>query len=84
VTPGGAVTTEFDFFSRGAGDAAGVQNDLAIDRGFRFLYTLDTRNNVVLLYGLAAQELAEFSSSTDPEAASNAVVGERVGLDVLP
>jgi hypothetical protein len=84
VTSAGAVTTEFDFFSRGAGDAAGVQSDLAIDRGFRFLYTLDTKNNVVLLYGIASQQLAVLESTTDPEAASNAVVGERVGLDVLP
>jgi hypothetical protein len=85
VTAGGVRTTEFDFFTRGAGDAAGIQSDLAIDRSFRFLYTLDTKNDVVLLYEILAQQLTVLSSSADPEAASSAATsGERVGLDVLP
>jgi hypothetical protein len=85
VTSAGVKTTEFDFFSRGAGDAAGVQSDLAIDRQFHFLYTLDTKNNVVLLYKLTAPNgLFELTSSGDPQGASDSNSGERIGLDVAP
>jgi len=88
VTSAGAQTTEFDFFSRGAGDAAGIQNDLAIDRNYspgeRHLYTLDTKNNVVLMYRLNTQELVVLTSGTDPDGASDESSGERVGLDVIP
>lgn len=85
VTSTGTKSTEFDFFSRGAGDAAGRQDDLALDpRGF--LYTLDTLNNVVLIYVIAEDRLEEIvpDENTDPFAASNASAGERVGLAVLP
>jgi hypothetical protein len=82
---GGVRTVEFDFFSRGAGDAAGIQSDLAIDRQYHFLYTLDTKNDVLLLYAIGTQQFAELVSSADPEAASSVgLYGERVGLDVLP
>jgi hypothetical protein len=84
VTPAGTKTVEFDFFTRGAGDAAGQQSDLAIDRSFDFLYTLDTRNNVILIYQLVSRQLSELVSIGDPNAASNGSVGERVGLSVLP
>ncbi len=88
VTSAGVKTTAFDFFSRGAGNAAGIQDDLAIDsaptRGF--LYTLDTLNNVILLYRISDGFLAELSpdGSTDDNAASNTSSRERVGLAVLP
>ncbi len=84
VTPAGTKTVEFDFFTRGAGDAAGQQSDLAIDRTYDFLYTLDTRNNVILIYQLATGQMSELVSVGDPNAASNASAGERVGLSVLP
>jgi len=85
VTSAGVLTTEYDFFARGAGDAAGQQSDLAIDRGFRFLYTLDTKNDVMLLYQLAGKTLSELDSAGDAEAASSSNTdGERVGIDVMP
>jgi hypothetical protein len=86
VTSGGTVTTEFDFFTRGAGDAAGIQSDLAIDRDptRRFLYTLDTKNNVFLLYRLATHELFSLAPVGNVNAASDNNSGERVGLDVIP
>jgi len=86
VTSAGVRTTEVDFFvARGPGDAAGIQSDLAIDQQYRFLYTLDTKNDVLLVYQIALQDLFELVSSADPEAASNGFSsGERVGLDVLP
>lgn len=85
VTSLGVKTTAFDFFSRGAGDAAGNQSDLAIDRQatFRFLWTLDTLNNQFLLYDLKTGLFAELDPSGNLEAASNSAVGERVGLDVI-
>lgn len=85
VTSAGVVTTERDFFTRGAGDAAGIQSDLAIDRQFRYLYTLDTRNNVFLQYSLNDQTLFTLTPpGADPLQASNLSSGERVGLDVVP
>jgi hypothetical protein len=59
---------------------AGQQSDLAIDRSFDFLYTLDTKNNVILIYELVARQLSQLRSSGDPNAASDASAGERVGL----
>jgi hypothetical protein len=85
VTSGGTKETVFDFFSRGAGDAAGIQDDLAFDpRGF--LYTLDTLNNVILLYHISMDQLFELvpDGSTDANAASNGSARERVGLAILP
>jgi hypothetical protein len=84
VTSAGVKTTAIDFFTRGAGDAAGEQSDLAMDRSFRFLYTLDTLNNVILIYQVVAGQLSELVSVDDPFAVSNASAGERVGLAVLP
>jgi hypothetical protein len=84
VTAAGTKTTLVDFTTRGAGSAAGVQNDLAIDRELRYLYTLDTENNVFLLYGLVQQQLITLTSSGSPNSASDGSVGERVGLDVIP
>lgn len=83
----GVKETVFDFFSRGAGDAAGIQDDVALDpRAGGLLYTLDTVNNVILLYQISTDMLFELvpDGSTDPEAASNASARERVGLVVLP
>jgi hypothetical protein len=82
---GTTKTTVFDFFSRGAGNAAGIQDDAALDpRGF--IYTLDTLNNVILLYQIASDQLFELEpdSNTDPLAASNNSSRERVGLVTLP
>jgi hypothetical protein len=91
VTSAGVRTTEFDFFTRGAGNAAGIQSDLAIDRDptRHFLFTLDTKNNVFLLYGLSGSgvqgQLFELTPPpTSTEQASNSGQGERVGLDVIP
>lgn len=85
VTTAGVKTTEYDFFDRGAGGAAGIQNDLAIDRNNHFLYTLDTLNDVILLYQLNVRSLDELVSNGGPGDAS--AVGssdERVGLAVVP
>jgi len=88
VTSAGVRTTAYDFHTRGTGDAAGVQSDLAIDRQLKFLYTLDTRNNVFLGFGLptSAQpgELVTISPSAGVFEASDTGSGERVGLDVIP
>jgi hypothetical protein len=84
VTPDGTKTTQYNFFDRGAGAAAGVQNDLAINRDLRYLYTLDTENNVFLLYALVQQQLVTLTSDGSPHSASNTSVGEPVGLDVIP
>ncbi len=86
----GVKQTEFDFFTRGAGDAAGAQNDLALHLqgalvGF---YTLDTLNDVLLLVAIAPEEtLVELvpNVNTDPGAISKeGTSGERVGLAVMP
>jgi hypothetical protein len=89
VTAAGVKTSDFvDFIAlRGQGDAAGVQSDLAIDRRFRFLFTLDTLNNTLLLYDIPQSHLSELTptNTTDPEALStDGDSGERVGLAVLP
>jgi len=89
ITSTGTKQTEFDFFSRGAGDAAGVQSDLALlEAGaLNALYTLDTLNNVILIYVLGTGQFEVFNpdNSTDPGAASEAgSSGELVGLAVLP
>ncbi len=87
VTSAGTKTTAVDFFTRrGAGAAAGEQNDLAIDRtlGTGFLYTLDTLNDVMLVYDIGSDNLVEFSPSGNPDDFSDAGSNERVGLAVLP
>ncbi len=87
VTSAGVKTTAFDFFSRGAGNAAGIQDDLAINMTNGFLYTLDTLNNVILIFVInPTGELFEMvpDNSTDTNAASNSGSGERVGLAILP
>ena len=85
VNSAGDQTTVYDFFDRGAGDAAGIQSDLAIDREpIRYLYTLDTLNNKILRYSIAFDTLVELQSDGDPFAASGSGSGERVGLDVIP
>lgn len=89
VTAGGVKSTEIDFFvARGAGDAAGRQNDLAIDREFRFLFTIDRLNDVLLLYDIVQQQLSVMTANpanTDAEALSTATSAEeRLGLVVLP
>jgi hypothetical protein len=88
VTPGGTKTTEFDFFSRGAGDAAGVQRDLALRRPW--LLTLDTLNDNLLLYEYLTVQLTplfadslEQAKLSDREPNGDLRSGERVGLTVL-
>jgi hypothetical protein len=89
VTPGGNVTVLYDFFDRGAGDAAGMQRDLAYDAGWRFLYTLDTLNDNILLFDVGQKLLVPvFNDSLQQSALSNRkpdglIGGERVGLVVL-
>lgn len=87
VTPGGARSIEYDFFDRGPDPAPGIQNDLAIDREFSFLFTVDTLNDVLLVYDINQQSLVTLSPDilTHPEAISTTgSFGERVGLVVLP
>jgi len=83
VTPAGAVSVLYDFFDRGAGDAAGVQRDLAYDEGFKRLYTIDTLNNDVLLYDVALDILVEMFEAPQNEISTSGGSGERVGLVVL-
>jgi len=87
VTPAGVKSTVFDFFDRVG--SPGIQDDLALlQAGAAIaLYTLDTLNNVILLYQISpSQGLFEVvpDPNTDPDAASNSSSGERVGLAVLP
>ncbi|MCI0452380.1 MAG: hypothetical protein L0Z51_08310 [Candidatus Latescibacteria bacterium] len=87
VTPSGTKTTEFDFFSRGAGDAAGEQSDLALLPNPPSLFTLDTLNNVILIWviGTGQFEVIDPDGATDPGAASEVgSSGEPVGIAVLP
>jgi hypothetical protein len=89
VSSGGTKQTEFDFFTRGAGDAAGVQNDLALwlAGAVVALYTVDTVNNVLLLFQIGPDQLFELvpDDDTDPGAISKVgTSGERVGLAVMP
>ncbi len=82
---GASVTTAFDFTTR---VDAGIQNDLAIDRSVHYLFTLDTKNNVFLAFGLPTSpdpgSLITFTAAGDPGQASDASSGERVGLDIVP
>lgn len=89
VTTAGVKTVLVDFFSRrGPGDAAGIQDDLALDRPF--LHTLDTFNDKHVLYNYLTDDFfVLFSDSLEQAALSrrdangNLVGGERVGLAVL-
>ena len=85
VTPAGVRSTEFDLTTLYDPPAApGNYSDLAIDRGFRFLYTLDTAHNLIVIYDIVQQTASELIPTGDPGEASNDNVGERVGLDVIP
>jgi hypothetical protein len=87
VTPAGEKNTEYDFFDRGTGDAAGIQNDLAIRQGRpALLFTVDTLNDLLLLY-VPGQGLSELfpRAGFDPESiSSQRASGERIGLVWLP
>jgi hypothetical protein len=83
VTPAGAVTVLYDFFDRGAGDAAGVQRDLAYDEGFQRLYTIDTLNDNVLVFDVSGGVLAEMFTAPQSAVSTSGGSGERVGLVVL-
>ncbi len=90
VTTAGTKTTAFDFFTRGSGDAAGIQNDIAlfVQGALVAFYTVDTLNDVVLLCQLAPSTgIFEIGpdGSTDSEAVSTeASSGERLGVALLP
>jgi hypothetical protein len=85
VTSAGVKTTAVDFFARrGAGDLAGIQSDLAIDQGIRQLFTVDTLNNVIVLYQIATDALGTLAPQGDPGTVSDGSQGERVGLAVMP
>ncbi|HET6348564.1 MAG TPA: hypothetical protein VFH88_05710 [Candidatus Krumholzibacteria bacterium] len=85
VTHAGVKSTEFDFTTRGPGDAAGIQSDLTLDRTYRWLYTLDTLNNKILLYELSIHQVHDMEPPASlPYLASNESSGERVGLAVIP
>lgn len=89
VTSTGARTTEVDFLTNPETSASpGRQNDLAIDRELRFLYTVDRLNNTLLLWNIGQQQLTVMEpnpADTDPEALStDGVADERLGLVVIP
>jgi hypothetical protein len=86
---GGGATVLYDFFARGAGDAAGIQRDLALRRPF--LFTLDTLNDKLILFNMPTVEIVEYYSDSLQQAklsmrdANGGLTGgERVGLVVLP
>jgi hypothetical protein len=86
-SPTGSETQLFDFTTRGPGDAAGQQRDLAF-RNPR-LFTLDTLNDNLLVYDLGGTFAELFSDSLEQSKLSgrdgqgNLSGGERVGLAVL-
>ena len=80
---GSTKTVFFDFFTRGPGDAAGIQNDLAINANGTLLYTLDTLNNKLLLLREPLPRLQEAAAKTTGELSSPSS-GERVGLTWIP
>jgi hypothetical protein len=89
VSSTGTKATEFDFFTRGAGDAAGVQNDLAlwVQGAVVALYTVDTLNNVLLLFHIGPDQLFELAPDDDTDTGAISKVGtdgERLGLAVMP
>jgi hypothetical protein len=89
VSSTGTKSTEFDFFTRGAGDAAGVQNDLAlwVQGAVVALYTVDTLNDVLLLFQIGPDQLFELGPDDDTDAGAISKVGtdgERLGLAVMP
>jgi hypothetical protein len=89
VTLAGDKTVEYNFFDRGPGDAAGIQNDLAIQQNIDFLYTIDTLNDLLIQYDINQQVLSVWFPDTlsgyDPESISRTgIPDERVGLVVLP
>lgn len=92
VTSSGDKSVVYDFFDRGSGEAAGVQNDLALWQRNAvevILFTVDTQNDVLLAFRIPEMEFVELppdvAGGTDPESISTVpAVGERVGLVVLP
>jgi hypothetical protein len=90
VTPAGVKTTLYDFYSRGPGAAAGWQSDLALESAGadRLLYTVDTRNNMLLVYNITQSTFTEMAPDpffSGPYAISDSLsAGERVGIMVLP
>ncbi len=89
VTSTGTKATEFDFFTRGAGDAAGIQNDLAlwVQGAVVALYTVDTLNDVLLLFQIGPDQLFELVPDNDTDAGAISETtsdGERLGLAVMP
>lgn len=85
VTSAGTKTTVFDLSTLWTlPELPGIQSDLAIDRGFNYLYTLDTRHNTFLLYALDQDQIVTLIPLGDVNSASNSSEGERVGIDVIP
>lgn len=84
--PATSITVLFDFFSRGAGDLAGKQRDLAYDHTRNWLLTVDTLNNSLMAMDLNNPTIfGELSSHTgNPDISTEGFSGERVGLAVLP
>ena len=91
--PAGGLEVIYDFFDRGADEAAGVQRDLVLDRGFGGagrLYTLDTLNDNMLVYDIQSATLNEMLSDSLTQATlsnrgtdGTLIGGERVGIVVL-
>lgn len=84
---GGGTTVLFDFFSRGAADAAGIQRDLAFRRPN--LFTLDTLNDKLLIVDVSGSFAEFYADSLEQaklsrrDANGDLVGGERVGLVVM-
>jgi hypothetical protein len=79
----GDKTGAFDFFSRGPGNLAGTQRDLALDRNAGKLYTIDTLNNQLLYFFTSAPNQV-YTVMTSEDISTSDFSGERVGLVVLP
>ncbi|RLC07564.1 MAG: hypothetical protein DRI24_24675, partial [Deltaproteobacteria bacterium] len=90
--PGGAIEELYDFFDRGAGQAAGMQRDLALEPVFGTgrLYTLDTLNDNMLVYDIQSDTMNPMLSDSLSQSAlshrgadGTLIGGERVGIVVL-
>jgi len=93
VLPNGTKSIAYDFYDRvGGGEPllkAGKQRDLAINTDTQRIWTLDTLNDLIVLYQIPTGTVSfvyEDADSLEKSTLSlpGLVTGERVGLAVLP
>lgn len=89
ITGTGTKTVAFDFFSRGPGDAAGRQRDLALNpAGAGVLYTIDTLHDVLIAYDILQGTITELGpdpvNGTPGDFSQPGSWGDLLGLAVVP